>query len=156
MQNARKLRGSSLTTRSNYNDNKLSKGNKFNKVRETAAQPYPTSAKKFKTHVEKQETSMISISTNNIPTEMTETISPQEPNDRAPSENWAEMTENKKFAAWPYPGTRGRHDDQAYQSTNQESDRKPARSDEFDTDMDSDSELGREMDGTGWVLYCRY
>ncbi|CAG8671336.1 2260_t:CDS:1, partial [Acaulospora morrowiae] len=145
-----KLRGSSLTTRPNYNDNELSKGNKFNKVRETAVQPYPTSAKKPKTHVEKQETSMIPISTGNILTEMTETTSPQESNNRAPSENWVEMMENKKFAARPHPGTKGRHDDQAYQSANQESDREPARSDEFDTDMDSDSELGRETDGTGW------
>ncbi|CAG8490841.1 18764_t:CDS:2 [Acaulospora morrowiae] len=82
MQNTRKLRGSSLTTRPNYNNNKLSKGNKFNKVRETAAQPYSTSAKKPKTHVEKQETSMIPISTGNILTEITETTSPQELNDR--------------------------------------------------------------------------
>ncbi|CAG8672722.1 9569_t:CDS:1, partial [Acaulospora morrowiae] len=149
MQNTRKLRGSSLTTRPNYNNNKLSKGNKFNKVREMAAQPYPTSAKKSKTHVEKQETSIIPISTGNISIEMTETTSLQEPNDRAPSENWAEMTENEKFMARPHPGTRERHDDQAYQSTNQESDRESARSDEFDTDMDSDSELGRETDGTG-------
>ncbi|CAG8456535.1 11465_t:CDS:2, partial [Acaulospora morrowiae] len=74
-----KLRGSSLTTRPNYNDNELSKGNKFNKIRETATQPYPTSAKKSKTHVEKQKTSMIPISTGNTPTE---TTSPQEPNDR--------------------------------------------------------------------------
>ncbi|CAG8789830.1 11034_t:CDS:2, partial [Acaulospora morrowiae] len=117
---------------SNYNDNELSKGNKFNKVRETATQPYSTSVKKPKTHVEKQKTSMISINTGNIPTEMTETTSPQESNDRAPSENWTEMTENE--------------------NTNQESDREPARSDEFDTDIDSESELGRETDGTGWSM----
>ncbi|CAG8621264.1 17345_t:CDS:2 [Acaulospora morrowiae] len=82
MQNARKLRGSFLTTRLNYNDNELSKGNKFNKVRETAIQPYPTSAKKPKTHIEKQETSMIPISTSNISTKMTETTSSQELNNR--------------------------------------------------------------------------
>ncbi|CAG8466291.1 18368_t:CDS:2 [Acaulospora morrowiae] len=101
MQNTRKLRGSSLTTRSNYNDNELSKGNKFNKIRETATQPYPTSAKKPKTHIEKQKTSIIPISTGNTLTEIIETTFPQELNDK------------------PHSGMKEKYDDQTYQSTNQ-------------------------------------
>ncbi|CAG8579743.1 334_t:CDS:2 [Acaulospora morrowiae] len=83
---------------------------------------------------------------------MTKITSPQEPNDRVPSKNWAEMMENEKFTAWPHPGIKGKYDNQTYQSANQESDRKPARLDKFDTDMDSDSELGRETDGTDLKL----
>ncbi|CAG8490686.1 143_t:CDS:1, partial [Acaulospora morrowiae] len=92
---------------------------------------------------------MIPISTSNTPTETTETTSPQEPNDRVPSENWTEMTENEKFTTQPHSGMKGKHDDQTYQSANQVSDREPARLDEFDTEMNSDSELDRETDGTG-------
>ncbi|CAG8527621.1 2714_t:CDS:2 [Acaulospora morrowiae] len=62
---------------------------------------------------------MIPISTGNTLTETTETISPQESNDRVSSKNWVEMTENEKFVTWLYSGMKGKHDDQTYQSTNQ-------------------------------------
>ncbi|CAG8715748.1 14761_t:CDS:1, partial [Acaulospora morrowiae] len=78
-----------------------------------------------------------------------ETTSPQESNDRVPSENWIEIMENEKSVTRPHLGAKRKHDNQIYQSANQKSNRKSARSDKFDIDMDSNSELNREMDGTG-------